>query len=597
MKPRTTLTLLAIGGACFGYIWFVERNQKTTRELADTTARVVEIEQSKVNAISIKNSETSIELSKKDGIWKIEQPLADRADSTAISQLLSMVETLRHDSRIDFPSAQAAEKLKEFGVTESDLRLKIKSDSGKETELLLGNDSAIEGKVYVRVNGSDTVYVVRNALRNQVTKKAEDFRDKKLADTAPSLVSKVHVKTAEGEFELERKNTHWDFVKPLRARAADQKVNDLLAGVLNAQVSQFLAEAPTPEQALSEPRATVTMSVEGEKEPLVLLVGAAPTGDDGKDKCFAKLSSRAAVTVLSNAALDPLIKARPNDLRDRKLIRVASDIVDRITIEPHGRPKIVVARKGENWVLKSGESESTINEILASKLLADLQSAEATNFVADVAADLSQYHLSEPSLRVTLSSYASENRVETDAGEKVLAKLLFGPPEGDNAYCKLDDEPFVVAASKNLIGSIPSDAILLQPLDVVDFNPDDVVKISSRKGSDTTVLEKRDGVWKVSGEGSVNLPAVQAMLSLVSHLRTPKWIGPVDPASQGLEKPEFELHFESKKGDQTSSLKLSVGSPYEGENSLHATVSSKPGTFSLNKADKDILSAPLLHHP
>ena len=509
-----------------------------------------------------------------------------------------MVETLRHDSRIDFPSAQAAEKLKEFGVTESDLRLKLKSDSGKETELLLGNDSAIEGKVYVRVNGSDTVYVVRNALRNQVTKKVEDFRDKKLADTAPSLVSKVQVKTAEGEFELERKNTHWDFVKPLRARAADQKVNDLLAGVINAQVSQFLAEAPTPEQALAEPRATITMSVEGEKEPLVLLVGATPTGDDSKDKSFAKLSSRAAVTVLSNAALDPLIKARPNDLRDRKLIRVASDIVDRITIEPHGRPKIVIARRGENWVLKNGESESAINEILASKLLADLQSAEATNFVADVAADLSQYHLSEPSLRVTLSSYASENTAETKAGEKVLAKLLFGPIEGDHAYCKLDDEPFVVAASKNLIGSIPTDAILLQPLDVMDFNPEDVMKISSRKGSDTTVLEKRDGVWKVgSGEGSVNLPAVQAMLSLVGHLRTPKWIGPIDPASQGLEKPEFELNFESKKGDQTSSLKLSVGSPYEGENALHATVSSKPGTFSLNKADKDILSANLLHQP
>jgi hypothetical protein len=598
MKPRTTLTLLAIGGAFFGYIWFVERNQKTTRELADTTARVVEIEQSKISGISIKNSETSIELSKKDGIWKIEQPLSDRADPTAISQLLSMVETLRHDSRIDFPSAQAAEKLKEFGVTESDLRLKLKSDSGKETELLLGNDSAIEGKVYVRVNGSDTVYVVRNALRNQVTKKVEDFRDKKLADTAPSLVSKVQVKTAEGEFELERKNTHWDFVRPLRARAADQKVNDLLAGVLNAQVSQFLAEAPTPEQALSEPRATVTMSVEGEKEPLVLLVGAAPTGDDSKDRSFAKLSSRAAVTVLSNAALDPLIKARPNDLRDRKLIRVASDIVDRITIEPHGRPKIVIARKGENWVLKNGESESAINEILASKLLADFQSAEATNFVADVAADLSQYHLSEPSLRVTLSSYASENTAETKAGEKVLAKLLFGPIEGDNAYCKLDDEPFVVAASKNLIGSIPTDAILLQPLDVMDFNPEDVVKISSRKGSDTTVLEKQDGVWKIgSGEGSVNLPAVQAMLSLVGHLRTPKWIGPTDPVSQGLEKPEFELNFESKKGDQTSSLKLSVGSPYEGENALHATVSSKPGTFSLNKADKDILSASLLHQP
>ena len=598
MKPRTTLTLLAIGGAFFGYIWFVERNQKTTHELADSTARVVEIEQSKISGISIKNSESSIELSKKDGLWKIEQPLSDRADSTAISQLLSMLETLRHDSRIEFPAAQAAEKLKEFGVNESDLRLKLKSDSGKETELLLGNDSAIEGKVYVRVNGSDTVYVVRNALRNQLTKKVEDFRDKKLADTAPGLVSKVHVKTAEGEFELERKNTHWDFVKPLRARAADQKVNDLLASVLNAQVSQFLAEAPTPEQALSEPRATITMAVEGEKEPLVLLIGAAPTGEDNKEKSFAKLSSRAAVTVLSNAALDPLIRARPNDLRDRKLIRVSSDIVDRVTIEPNGRPKIVIARKAENWVLKNGESENTINEILASKLLADLQSAEATNFVADIAADLAQYHLSEPNLRVTLSSYASENTAETKAGEKVLAKLLFGPIEGDNAYCKLDDEPFVVAASKNLIGSIPTDAILLQPLNVVDFNSEDVVRISSRKGADTTVLEKRDGMWKLgSGEGSVNLPAVQGILSLVGHLRTTKWIGPTDPASQGLEKPELEITFESKKGDQTSSLKIAVGSPYEGENSLHATVSARSGTFILNKADKDILSSNLIHQP
>jgi hypothetical protein len=41
-------------------------------------------------------------------------------------------------------------------------------------------------------------------------------------------------------------------------------------------------------------------------------------------------------------------------------------------------------------------------------------------------------------------------------------------------------------------------------------------------------------------------------------------------------------------------LKIAVGSPYEGENYLHATVSSRPGTFSLNKADKDILLSNLL---
>ena len=597
MKTRTTLLLALLAAGCFAYLWFVERHQESTRDAAESATKVLSFDRDKLDSLSLRNGSTQLELRKKDGVWQMEQPHQDRADTSAVDRLLGLLEGLRYDSKIDLSKEQEPELLKEFGLADSETTLRFRAGAGKELELVLGKDSPIGQKLYVQLRGQHSAFVVRNELRGRITASPDEYRDHRLSATPVSSVEKLTIRSGEGEIQLQRSGNHWDLVKPLRARAASSKVNDLLAGMLTAQVSQFLAEAPTPEQALSEPRATVTMSVEGEKEPLVLLVGAAPTGDDGKDKCFAKLSSRAAVTVLSNAALDPLIKARPNDLRDRKLIRVASDIVDRITIEPHGRPKIVVARKGENWVLKSGESESTINEILASKLLADLQSAEATNFVADVAADLSQYHLSEPSLRVTLSSYASENRVEFDAGEKVLAKLLFGPPEGDNAYCKLDDEPFVVAASKNLIGSIPSDAILLQPLDVVDFNPDDVVKISSRKGSDTTVLEKRDGVWKVSGEGSVNLPAVQAMLSLVSHLRTPKWIGPVDPASQGLEKTEFELNFESKKGDQTSSLKLSVGSPYEGENSLHATVSSKPGTFSLNKADKDILSAPLLHHP
>ena len=595
MKPRTTLTLVALGGAFFAYIWLVEREQKTTRELADSQAKVIEADASGITSLSIKNGESLIELSKAGGSWKMIQPLKDRADEGTISQLLSTATNLRQDSKIDVPSKQSVEKHKEFGVNESDLHLALKTEGNKQIELILGKDSAIEGRVYVRVQGKNDVYVVRNTLRNLLTKKAEEFRDKRLSDTPPALITKVHVKTAEGEFELERKSNHWDFIRPLRARAADQKVNDILAAVLSARVSQFLDETPTPEQALAEPRATVTMGVEGQKDPITLQIGATPSDEAQKDQSFAKLSSRAAVTVLSNSATDPLVKARPNDLRDRKLIRVPSDIIDRITVEPKGGKKMVMARKGEGWILKDNDEETPINEALPTRVLAGLQTAEALQFVADIAPNLAQYSLAEPRLRVTLSSYSSENTPESKAGEKVLSTLLFGPIEGDSAYCKLEEEPFIVSAPKLLIEQIPTDPVCLQPLEVLNLKAEEVVSITSKKGADIVTIEKQADSWKRSGgEGAVNQDAVQNILRLVAGLRTTKWIGPTDQLAHGFEKSEFEIRFESKKDGEAGSLRIVVGSPYEGENYLHATASHKPGTFSLNKADKDILFSNLL---
>jgi hypothetical protein len=142
--------------------------------------------------------------------------------------------------------------------------------------------------------------------------------------------------------------------------------------MLTAQVSQFLPEAPSPEQGLAEPRATLTAVVEGQKEPLVLQIGATPGGEENKDRSFAKISGRAAVTVLPNASLDPLLKARPNDLRDRKLVRVEPDIVDRITFERKDRPPLVLMRKGEGWSYKEGDKDLPVKDGLAGKILSDL---------------------------------------------------------------------------------------------------------------------------------------------------------------------------------------------------------------------------------
>src|SRR5688572_17120752 len=102
MKSRNTLFLLLLCGALLAYVWFVERHRKSSREAADSAGRVAEVDRDKVNTVTIQNPDGTIELRRgSNNEWTIEKPVKDRADSMAISQLFTSLETLRHNAKIE----------------------------------------------------------------------------------------------------------------------------------------------------------------------------------------------------------------------------------------------------------------------------------------------------------------------------------------------------------------------------------------------------------------------------------------------------------------------------------------------------------------
>ena len=58
-------------------------------------------------------------------------------------------------------------------------------------------------------------------------------------------------------------------------------------------------------------------------------------------------------------------------------------------------------------------------------------------------------------VRITLSSYASENTPESNAGEKEIATVLLGRVENGEIYAKLEEEPFVVSIDKGILDYLP----------------------------------------------------------------------------------------------------------------------------------------------
>ena len=592
MNSRTTLILFVIASGLGAYVWFGEKNRPSSKEARENQQLVAKVDRDKVDTVTIKTSETKIVLRKgDDNQWTLLEPVKDRADSMTLNQLFTTAERLKHDARIDKPGAEGDKsQVKEFGLSGSATRLTF-TGKDKPLELVLGKESAVEGKIYAKVEGLEPVYVIPNELKTQISKKADDFRDRKLSDVTTSLVEKVLIKSSAGEIELEKKDRHWGLVKPLKARGDDSKVGDLIAQATTARIDSFVADsANLASFGLQEPRGSITLFVEGSKEPSVLQIGAQPK--DEKEKVYAKLSSRDAVLVLPKS-VEQLLDTKPNDLRDKKLARVESDIVDRITLEPAGKEKLVIARSGENWVRKA-DKEQPANTTAANALLNELKSLNVGRFESDVASDLPKYGLDQPVLKLTLSSFASENTAESKAGEKPIVSVHFGKTDGDQVYAKLDDEPFIVTVPKTFLDAIATDAIGWQPLGIYSLKPEDITAVEvQRAGQPPISLERDKDKWKLAkGDGGINQSNAQSLVNTLAGLRAVRWKGQAQP-EHGLDQPALTLTF---KTASNTSGKLVLGSPTP-EEMTHGSADGLTGVFEINRVDKDALELPLVDKP
>jgi hypothetical protein len=586
MKLRNTIILLLIAAGVYFYMRYYETKQPTTQEAEEIDAHVVQMDADKIDGITITNNEAKIELRKRNNQWEMDAPVKDRADQAAVETLLSSVDSLEKETSLT-PDGNKQD-VRDLGLEKPNVTLQLLGD-GAPPEIMFGKDTAIEGKEYVRLANSDEVDVVPSDLRTQVTRTADDFRDHQLASMGATQVTQVNIKTAAGEVELAKDHDHWLINKPIKARGDDAKISDLVAQTLTAKADSFVGtdQAGAANTALSDPAGTVTFTAEGVDKPLVLTVSK-PI-DRQPDKVYAKLSTRDAAFVVSGST-GAILNTKPNDVRDHHLIRLDLDTVDRIHITPGVGPEILLARKGEDWTIKSS-NDKPANSGAVQAMVGALQNQFVTTFVSDVATDLPKYGLDAPQVKVTFSSYASENTAETQAGEEPLETILFGVFNGDNVFAKLNDEPFIVSVPKSALDGIYTDPLKWQSLAIYQLKPEDIVAMDVTKDGQATISMVNDkGTWKpAKGDIPLNTSNIQAMATTLATLRAADWAGATAP-EQGLDKPALTITFTT--GDKKMNT-VKVGAP-SGDDYWNASAAGFDGTFHIGRSDHDALTADML---
>src|ERR1700675_1137185 len=447
MKWKTTLILFVIAAAVWAYLFFVERNRPGTVEATQRAQNVVNFSREKINGLVIQNGDDKIDIRRRDDKWRLEVPIKDQADGSVVDNLLQDLENWQKDAAISAKEMEADKnKLADYGLANPKLRLKLLGPDAPP-EIFFGKDAALEGKMYVRFENSKETFLANQSVKKAIDKKPEEFRDRKLTDLIMAQAVRVVLKTSAGEMELQKKGDHWDIVKPLHTRADDQKVSDLIAQVTTARIQQFVADdrGDLHPYGLAEPRGALTLFAQEDKQGQTLQIGGVPEKE--KDQVYVRFSPRGFVYTVPKK-IEETLDNKPNDLRDRHLVRIDTKILDRLTIDAPGKVKTVLARKDENWTIAS-RNNGPANSSEVRRLIDTLQNEQGTKIVEDVASNLPKYGLDKPKLIVTFSSFASENTAETKAGEQPFASVAFGKVEGENVYARVGDEPFVVAVRRN----------------------------------------------------------------------------------------------------------------------------------------------------
>jgi Domain of unknown function (DUF4340) len=585
--------------------------QPSTGEARRQAQNVVNFDRSKVDGIIIQNGDEKIEIRRRDNKWRLEIPIKDQADGALVENLLSDLETWQKDGTIPAKAIDADKsKLNEYGLNRPKLKLKL-IGSDRPPEILFGKEAALEGRMYVRFENSKETFLAKQSVKKDIDKKAEEFRDKKLTDVTTAQVRRIALKTPAGEMELEKKGDHWDIVKPLRARADDEKVGDLIAQVTTARIQQFVADdhGDLRPYGLAEPRGSITLfSQEGRKDQKVeiadsikvfgqddkgqmLQIGSVPEKE--KDQVYVRFAPRGAVYTLPKK-IEEALTTKPADLRDYHLVRIDTNVLDRITIDVPGKGKTVLARKDANWTMAS-RNNAPADSRAVRRLIDTLQNARVTRFVEDVASNLPKYGLDKPRLQITFSSFASENTAETKAGEEPFATLSFGKEDGDNVYARLTDEPFVVTARRGLLDQISADPLQWQELSIFKFKPDQIHRLSITTDKELSLERSENNQWHwLKGTGQIEGKNVQSLLDTLSRLRAAHWLGATKP-QDGLEKPQLTLAFTTSSDDKTSH-RLIIGAPAN-DGTWYAHVDGREGTFAISDSDLNSLRLPLVAQP
>ncbi|HSJ04377.1 MAG: DUF4340 domain-containing protein [Verrucomicrobium sp.] len=608
MKASTTIILLVLVGGLVAFIASYEHKLPSTSERIARENRPFAIPAEKVDAIQITTKESSVSLVRSGNVWQVKAPFQDRANPELIATLLTTVNSLEWRDTVARKD-QSKEDYKRTGLGGgSVMEVKIMGDRHILAHCRVGGKAPFEESYYITQppaekdaektkEQDELLHVAKTPLPTLLAKRPEEWRDSKLIRIPAESVHRFVLTAGTGAIEFTRtKGRPWQLVKPLQTPASDERVNAVLAAVLNLQVQVNNQPDSAPKGTdPSLPPMTVTVEAEGQTEPTILTLLPVEPGQPVP----AQASSRPG-RFLAPAKLSDFWKLQPNHLRDQQLARIAVNQVTSVRLRSLALPEVVLDLEGGGWTLKRFGKKELGNQERIQALLDGLNGTTVKSFVADNASgNLEPYGLDRPFLEI-----------QWTAGDKTEV-LQFGQgSQGGVVSAKYKDEPSIFQVNPFMLSIAPPEMLKWRSGRVVTANLFAVRRIIVAEGSNPALTLNYASVndsWtgELAGQditSKLNTAQANQLLNLMVNFDAVEWSTNRTASIEALKNPSLTLQLllgnpaDASAAPEPVAMSFAPATLANGQKPIlyYGRLNNEPDTFLISRETYEILTTPIL---
>ena len=265
MRFKTTLLLFMATLGLGAFIWFVDRKADTTERRENRARYALRVDAAHVKALNIVVGDLQIDCEKQGKRWLITKPVKTRADAGEVERILDELTRLPRGEVIT-AAEQKKQNLAEadYGFDPPRARIVLRTEQ-RDVAVLIGRDAALGGALYIKEEGQPDIISTGTNILAALPRDVVDLRDRRVFEGFPADVTSISMRRPEGFLQLVRDaQGMWRIQKPLSARAAGPAVQELLDGLFELRVDEFVADSfeAASLYGLDEPLAQVTLGTE-----------------------------------------------------------------------------------------------------------------------------------------------------------------------------------------------------------------------------------------------------------------------------------------------------------------------------------------------
>jgi len=597
MRLSTTIVLLiAVGGLLF-YIIGYEKNSLGTKEKLERQVRPFTFQPDDVDEIEVVTEDDRIDMMLESQGWEMKKPFEDRANPDKIKSLLesaSKIEWLQTFNREDLGRGD----LENSGLDDGGTLFVFKKDGKPLAHLRIGSASAIEEAIYASSDGDDkpkVLHLTRSDIKKLLPVSVAQWRDNKLLRIKADTVATLSLDTGIGTMEFERdlSTGDWNVIKPLRTRGSNERINAILASILNLDATPTQPGTPNPGDSTLPPL-NVKISTTDKRDFQISF----HANTDVNLPVRAEVSGRPE-SFQSPAKAHHFWRLQANHLRDQQLARINATAVTGLRLYSENHGEVLMTKSGENWMLKRFGEQEPANQERITQLLDRLNIEQVREFVSDSAteASLEGFGLNKPFLQISW-----------DTAEKTT-DLSFGSDSQNKIYAHYKDEPYVYRVSPLLFSVMPPEITKWRGLKVVNVSTFAVRRLTITQGVAPPLILKyqpnsADWTGDIAGNDispKINKAAANKLLQQVVNLEASDWSADRRDAYTALRNPSLTLQLSvvpvGKPENEQEIITLLFAPTQPGKDTViyHGRLDGDPDTFLITRDLYRELITPLIN--